>query len=248
VVAGRFIVAWDRRDSHFNAHSGTYIALGTEQVNSYPVRGTASSDLQYESHFFRLSQTVAGYFPITRQIAVAAELRLGEIVNSATCKAPFNTGPSPAGPNPAPAPAYCTYPDRSFYMGGFDSMRGWLQDSFIPQEYADEIAKGAPGVTCTSQSNCPGVPLRGGNFMVNPRVELRLPVFAPIDAALFGDFGNLWNDPKYVVESRFTLRADVGAGVRVQTPVGPLVLDYGVNVTRRPYEDFGAFHFAIGLF
>jgi outer membrane protein assembly factor BamA len=245
VVAGRVIVAWDRRDSPFNAHSGTYVALGTEQVNSYPVKGSASPDLQYESHFFRLSQTVAGYFPITRTIAVAAELRLGEIVNSANCKTPFNTGPS-AGPSPSPPPAYCTYPDRSFYMGGFDSMRGWLQDSFIPQEYADEIAKGT--ITCTSQSNCPGVPLRGGNFMVNPRLELRFPVFAPIDAAVFGDFGNLWNDPKYVVESRFTLRADVGAGVRVQTPVGPLVLDYGINITRRPYEDFGAFHFAIGLF
>jgi outer membrane translocation and assembly module TamA len=66
---------------------------------------------------------------------------------------------------------------------------------------------------------------------------------------VFGDFGNLWNDPKYVIDTQFTLRADVGAGVRVQTPVGPLVLDYGVNVTRHPaYEDFGQLHFAIGLF
>jgi outer membrane translocation and assembly module TamA len=85
--------------------------------------------------------------------------------------------------------------------------------------------------------------------MVNPRVEVRFPVFGPIDAAVFGDFGNLWNDPKYVIDTQFTLRADVGAGVRVQTPVGPLVLDYGVNVTRHPaYEDFGQLHFAIGLF
>jgi outer membrane protein assembly factor BamA len=244
VVAGRVLVAVDRRDSPFNAHSGTYVALGAEQVNSYPVRGTASPDLQYESHFFRLSQTVAAYWPMTRHVALAGELRLGEIVNTADCKAPFST----ASNTTSPPPAYCTYPDRSFYMGGFDSMRGWLQDSFIPQEYADEIAKGVNGITCTSQSNCPGVPLRGGNFMVNPRVELRFPVFAPIDAALFGDFGNLWIDPKYVVDTRFTLRADVGAGVRVQTPVGPLVLDYGINVTRRTYEDFGAFHFAIGLF
>jgi hypothetical protein len=30
--------------------------------------------------------------------------------------------------------------------------------------------------------------------------------------------------------------------------VGPLVFDYGINVTRLSYEDFGAFHFAIGLF
>jgi len=45
------------------------------------------------------------------------------------------------------------------------------------------------------------------------------------------------------------MRAAVGTGLRVQTPVGPLAVDYGVNVTRdSSYEDFGAFNFAIGLF
>jgi outer membrane translocation and assembly module TamA len=83
--------------------------------------------------------------------------------------------------------------------------------------------------------------------MINPRFELRFPVRAPINAAIFADFGNLYVDPTYIFQ-HFTLRADVGAGVRVDTPVGPLVFDYGINVTRRPYEDFGAFHFAIGLF
>jgi outer membrane protein assembly factor BamA len=131
-------------------------------------------------------------------------------------------------------------------MGGFDSMRGWLQDSFMPQEYANQIKAGT--LQCTSTSNCPGVPLRGGNLMINPRFELRFPVKAPIDGALFADFGNVWNDPATILRQGLALRTDVGAGVRVQTPVGPLVFDYGVNVTRRSYEDFGAFHFAIGLF
>ena len=30
--------------------------------------------------------------------------------------------------------------------------------------------------------------------------------------------------------------------------IRPLALDYGVNLIRRPWEDFGAFHFSIGLF
>jgi len=245
VVAGRLIVTWDRRDNPFNAHSGTYVALGAEHVNSYPDQGSANPAFQYESHFFRLTQTVAGYIPVMKRVTLAAELRVGEIVNTAACQTPFNPSSSSTGGS---IPAYCTYPDRSFYMGGFDSMRGWAQDSFIPQEYADDIAKSKLCVTNTT-TTCPGVPLRGGNFMVNPRVEVRFPVFGPIDAAVFGDFGNLWNDPKYVIDTQFTLRADVGAGVRVQTPVGPLVLDYGVNVTRHPaYEDFGQLHFAIGLF
>jgi outer membrane protein assembly factor BamA len=134
-------------------------------------------------------------------------------------------------------------------MGGFDSMRGWLQDTFIPQDFADQISAGQ--LTCTSSSNCKDVPLRGGNLMINPRVELRFPVKSPVDGALFADFGNIWTDPTSITDNhqfRLPMRADVGAGLRVQTPVGPLVFDYGVNVTRQSYEDFGAFHFAIGLF
>jgi outer membrane translocation and assembly module TamA len=84
--------------------------------------------------------------------------------------------------------------------------------------------------------------------MVNPRLELRFPVRAPIDGALFADFGNLWSDPNTLLQEGLMLRTDVGAGIRVLTPVGPLVFDYGIVVPKLSYEDFGAFHFAIGLF
>jgi outer membrane protein assembly factor BamA len=237
VYAERVVVTWDRRDTAFNAHRGTYLAGSIEHADSFPLAGSSAANLQFESHIVRLTQTIAAYWPIGPSVAFAAELRLGEILNILPCSAPFAAA--------ATLPRYCTYPDRLFFMGGFDSMRGWLQDSFIPQEYANLIAKGS--LTCTSSTNC-GVPLRGGNLMINPRFELRFPVKTPVDAALFTDFGNLWNEPSYIYDNGFTLRADVGAGVRLQTPVGPLVFDYGINVTRRSYEDFGAFHFAIGLF
>ena len=262
VVAERLSVAWDRRDNAFNAHSGTYVFLGGELVNSFPegsavkpntatltgslcptTGGAAVPDApQATAHFVRMTQTVAGYIPITKSISFAAELRLGENVKVAACD--FNN----AGPNRQQAPGgYCTYPDRLFFMGGFDSMRGWLQDTFMPQEYANQIAQPQnKGLCLSSSSNCL-IPLRGGNFMVNPRFELRFPIRAPLNAAVFADFGNLYLDPADAVTD-FRLRADVGAGIRVDTPVGPLVFDYGINVTRRPFEDFGAFHFAIGLF
>lgn len=248
VVGGRVVVTWDRRDSAFNAHKGTYVALGFEQVNSYPEQEAGIDPTrQFESHILRLSQTLGAYIPITPKVAIAAEVRLGEVSNLLPCSAPFAGGallsPYPVGG--AGTPLYCTYPDRLFFMGGFDSMRGWLQDALIPQEYVDQIAAGT--VQCSSQSSC-AVPIRGGNLMVNPRLELRFPVRAPLDGALFADFGNLWNDPGYVTQHPLNVRADVGAGVRVQTPVGPLVFDYGINVTKKSYEDFGAFHFAIGLF
>jgi outer membrane protein assembly factor BamA len=243
VVGARVVLTWDRRDNAFNAHHGTFLAAGIEQVNSYPVQGSAAPQNQFEGHFLRLTQTIAGYIPITSKISFAAEIRLGEIVNILPCVAPF---PPPPGVPQLPTPPYCTYPDRLFFLGGVDSMRGWLLDAFIPQEIADQIASGAI-TTCTDASHC-ATPLRGGNLMVNPRFELRFPVRPPFDGAVFADLGNLWTDPSYLVNHSFTLRADVGAGVRIETFLGPLVFDYGVNVTRRSYEDFGAFHFAIGIF
>ncbi|HEY5240803.1 MAG TPA: POTRA domain-containing protein [Polyangiaceae bacterium] len=242
VFAYRAVFTWDRRDSPFNAHKGTYIAIGAEQANFYPVQGTSQTAAlvndQYEGHILRLTQTIAAYIPITAKVSLAAEVRFGEVANIVPCRAPF------AQPGTAPN-NYCTYPDRLFFMGGVDSMRGWLQDAFIPQEYIDNINAGK--ITCTSQSNCQ-VPLRGGNLMINPRLEARFPLRAPLDAAVFADFGNLWDDPSYILTHGLPMRADVGVGMRVLTPVGPLVFDYGINVTKQKYEDFGAFHFAIGLF
>ncbi len=243
VIAAKVTATLDQRDAPFNAHRGTYLAAGVEQVNSFPVQTPGVDPTQqFEGHFLRLTQTLAAYVPITKTISFAAEMRLGEIVNTSVCSSLQSTTKS--GTTLA-APSYCTYPDRQFYMGGFDSMRGWLQDAFIPQELVNQIDAGK--LSCSSQSNCQ-VPLRGGNFMVNPRFELRFPLRSPVDAAVFTDIGNLWNDPADVFQGGFVLRADVGFGLRVQTPVGPLVFDYGFNVTRKSYEDLGAFHFAIGLF
>ncbi|HEY4014218.1 MAG TPA: POTRA domain-containing protein [Polyangiaceae bacterium] len=262
VIAQRAAFTWDRRDSAFNAHRGTFVYLGAELVNSVPegsaikpnpgnLATTCSIPDQNQlalqpapqayAHFVRLTQTFGGYIPLFRDVSLALELRLGENVRVAPCGYV-----NPAGQSNAQDPVLCTYPDRLFFMGGFDSMRGWLQDTFMPQDYADQIAV-KHDLCLSSSSNCL-IPLRGGNLMINPRVELRFPIYGSLDGALFADFGNLWVDPTYIETRPITLRADVGPGVRLQTPVGPLVFDYGINVTRRFYEDFGAFHFAIGLF
>jgi outer membrane protein insertion porin family len=42
------------------------------------------------------------------------------------------------------------------------------------------------------------------------------------------------------------LRASYGAGFRYQTPVGPLRIDYGQKIHRRPGESPGELHFNIG--
>ena len=90
--------------------------------------------------------------------------------------------------------------------------------------------------------------------MINPRAELRIPLTGPIETVIFFDTGNLWQNAGYIYDSQknqfnVSFRAAVGSGIRVQTPVGPIALDYGINLTRQvAYEDFGALNFAIGLF
>jgi outer membrane translocation and assembly module TamA len=50
-------------------------------------------------------------------------------------------------------------------------------------------------------------------------------------------------------EDYVRLRWNAGVGLRYATPVGPLAVDYGFNLTRQVEDEpFGAFHFSIGLF
>jgi len=100
--------------------------------------------------------------------------------------------------------------------------------------------------------------VRGGDIFVNPRAELRIPLSTNVQTALFVDAGNLWTDPDKL--NAFDLRYAAGTGIRIATPIGPLVFDYGFNIDRvldkldpnrkdqRFWEELGAFHFSIGLF
>lgn len=244
VVAQRVLASWDRRDNAFNASRGTYVVTGVEHVDGFPVQSEArtAATPPRESHFLKLTQTFGGYIPLPKGLRIAALTRLGGNVQLTTNSS--------------------TYPDRLFFMGGVDSMRGWNLNSFIPQDDVDRIEadKGKPDFIDDPQN--PGTlvpnptkftqntrPIRGGNLMVNERVELRIPISGPIETVIFTDIGNLWIDPLYPFKTgQFPMRVDVGTGIRLQTPVGPLAVDYGFNVTRKSYEDLGAINFAIGLF
>lgn len=247
VFSQRVLATWDRRDNAFNASRGTYFVSGVEHVDGFPIEPENQGGSQQirpfvESHFFKLTQTFGGYIPLPKGMRIAALTRLGanvQITSNST-----------------------TYPDRLFFMGGVDSMRGWNLNSFIPQDDVDRIfadqekpdfipdptdpMKTIPNPNKFTPSTRP---IRGGNLMANERIELRIPIRGPFETVIFGDLGNLWIDPEYPFRrGKFPIRAAIGSGLRVQTPVGPLAVDYGINVTKQAYEDFGAINFAIGLF
>ncbi len=254
VFAQRLLISWDRRDNAFNATKGTYLVTGIEHVDGYPLgsRDETKERSRTESHFFQLSQTLGGYVCLTR-------CRQPEGTSTGSIRLALLTR---LGANVQITRSSATYPDRLFFMGGVDSMRGWNLYSFIPQDDVDRIYKDKDQPDSVVDPNTPGAqipnkakftantnPIRGGDLMINERVELRIPVRGPFETVLFCDFGNLWTDPSYpFTKGVFPVRAAVGSGVRVQTPVGPMAVDYGFNVTRERYEDYGALNFAIGLY
>ena len=65
-----------------------------------------------------------------------------------------------------------------------------------------------------------------------------------IRLAGFLDVGNVYgfNDRFDITD----LKYGVGGGVRWNSPFGPIRVDYGFNLNRKPGEDPGAFNFSVG--
>jgi outer membrane protein assembly factor BamA len=250
-VAPRVSVTWDRRDNPLDATSGTFVSAGIEYVCAFPVdssfcpepraRSTTNVFAPAESMFLRYTNRVAGYLRFNRKgLALAASFRWGAIQQLDQDSE--------------------TYPDRLFFMGGVDTLRGFAQDALVPEDIAQELidSQEDPNIPPDQRITIDQVLIRGGDLFINPRAELRVPLNDTVQTALFVDSGNLWTDPAEF--DPLTLRYTVGTGLRVRTPVGPLVFDYGFNASRvldaffpsrdrrRYWEDIGAFHFSIGLF
>ena len=111
-----------------------------------------------------------------------------------------------------------------FFAGGPGSVRGFALNRLGPLDDNDD-------------------PI-GGNSLIEGSLELRFPIVGAFGGAVFMDFGNVFSDPfTYRLND---LRYAVGPGIRYNTPVGPLRVDFGIIVDRRAGEDFGRVEFSIG--
>ena len=95
-------------------------------------------------------------------------------------------------------------------MGGSDTLRGYEDDQFR------------------------------GNSMVKATLEYRFPIVKKVQGVLFTDNGYAW-DKRHEDEFDFGLiKNSYGVGLRINSPLGPVKLDYGYG------EDGGKFHFSFG--
>src|SRR5690606_6371720 len=74
-----------------------------------------------------------------------------------------------------------TYPDRLFFLGSSNSLRDHLQNSVIPQDLASRMSPQAGNNALTARR----VITRGSNMIINPRLELRIPLTKLFQTALF---------------------------------------------------------------
>ncbi|MFA5310809.1 MAG: outer membrane protein assembly factor BamA [Candidatus Omnitrophota bacterium] len=94
----------------------------------------------------------------------------------------------------------------------------------------------------------------GGNAMFIGNIEYVYPLFGFLKVAAFYDVGNVWEKIGDIGSSRNTanntgkLKSSFGLGFRIKTPIGPIMLDYGIPMDKAPGEDSkssGRFHFSV---
>lgn len=241
LASTRVTTSIDLRDNPFTPTRGLFSTATAEYARTLRTEQLAGGE-QFFSNFIKLSFSASGYIPLAAGLVLALQVRIGRIF--------------------AIDPRSKTYPNRQYFLGGVDSMRGYLQDALIPQEFATVLQHDVSGRAS------PSAIFRGGDAFVLGRTELRFPIVGPLGGGVFLDVGNVWADARDLDLTE--LRPTAGLGVRLATPVGPLAFDYGFVLLRRslpvsscgepsstrprecatnePFEPFGAFHFSIGLF
>jgi outer membrane protein assembly factor BamA len=195
------------------------------------------SDFDYE----RAVSEVTVFRGLPRGTVLAGRLRGGWL--GASAFRGFDGG-ARAGIRVAP-------PQRRFYAGGANSVRGFAQNQLGPRvvtlgveellfpRNGDEFPICAPeevaDLTCDASPVAEGdfaSRPSGGSAVVEGSVELRFPIFAPyLSGGAFVDFGQVWTNPDDV--SLGELVVTPGFGFRYSTPIGPVRLDLAYRPAAR---------------
>jgi len=116
--------------------------------------------------------------------------------------------------------------DERFFLGGLSSMRGFESREVGPRD--PETGD-----------------FYGGNKEAFVNVELIFPLIKDMKmkGVVFFDAGNAWATDEDFLDK---LRYSVGAGVRWDSPMGPLRFEWGVNLDPEEFEEASVFDFSVG--
>jgi outer membrane protein assembly factor BamA len=231
-------ISLDYRDDVFNPSRGIFISIGGDLVRSLAnfapetvVTETGQTVVvDRVSNYIRAQATASGYIPIYgSKIVLALSASLGYIFHLQVDST--------------------TWADRYFYLGGVSTLRGFPEESLIPedvyQDWKDRLRAYGPEAEALLEQP-------GGEAMLLLRSEFRYPLTGNFLGAVFFETGNIWRDqgafePLTIEpELKINMRPVAGGGLRYLTPLGPIAFDVGVNLDKRPHEDWFAWSFSIG--
>jgi len=132
------------------------------------------------------------------------------------------------------------HPQKRFYAGGANSVRGFAQGRLGPRvlqaDVKDLVAPASGTPACTPEEvvalTCDASPVNEGAFTPTPtggtrviegNLEVRIPLGGRFEAATFADFGQVWDVGQAV--SVGDMQVTPGLGIRYMSPIGPLRLD-----------------------
>jgi outer membrane protein insertion porin family len=111
-----------------------------------------------------------------------------------------------------------------FFLGGRTTVRGYSQDTLGPK----------------GSDNNP----TGGNAFLMGNLEFRFDIWKGFGLVTFFDGGNVWQ--KAAQANLGDIKYTTGLGLRYNTPVGPISIDYGYKLNKEHGESRGAVHFSVG--
>jgi outer membrane protein insertion porin family len=125
-------------------------------------------------------------------------------------------------------PNHVPISDR-FFLGGLESLRGFRYRQVGPTDQFGE-------------------PLGGSTYWYGT-AEYSIPVIERVRIAAFYDIGNVYSSPfSFSLEpGRVSYSDNWGIGLRLDLPIGPLRLDYGIPINHDPnVSGSGRFQFGVG--
>ena len=86
----------------------------------------------------------------------------------------------------------------------------------------------------------------GEGRLVRATAEYTFPIIEHVRGAVFFDWGVLNRDPHTFGGAGQHIGSDAGFGVRLDLPIGPIRIDYGIPIQRDGNHNDGRFNFNVG--
>ena len=218
-------LARNMADNLLNPRSGYRLGVDVEHAASW-----TGSEFRYD----RLVAEGAWYSRLPGPVVFASRLRAGW-VGSRGFDQLFTAG----------SPTDVVHPQRRFYAGGANSVRGFGQSQLGPRILTarpqDLLSRDLGGAFCLPSElmdqTCQASGLRDEDFIVQPtggtrvlegNVEVRVAVGRSFEVVAFQDFGDVWGAGE--AASLGNMWWTPGGGIRVFTPIGPIRLDVAYKV------------------